>query len=130
MKLRKELDEISEIIDKIVQWVCIVLTFMMFISVTFQVFGRYVTRSTIAWTEETSRYCMIWLAFLGSSTLVRRWENSSVTFLVNKLPRKGQKIAGIIHVAIMLAFMLTIFVISCKEVPRFSMMESPLGLVK
>ena len=52
MKLRKELDEISEIIDKIVQWVCIVLTFMMFISVTFQVFGRYVTRSTIAWTEE------------------------------------------------------------------------------
>lgn len=73
MKLRKELDEISEIIDKIVQWVCIVLTFMMFISVTFQVFGRYVTRSTIAWTEETSRYCMIWLAFLGSSTLVRRW---------------------------------------------------------
>ena len=32
MKLRKELDEISEIIDKIVQWVCIVLTFMMFIS--------------------------------------------------------------------------------------------------
>ena len=28
MKLRKELDEISEIIDKIVQWVCIVLTFM------------------------------------------------------------------------------------------------------
>ena len=67
---------------------------------------------------------MIWLAFLGSSTLVRRWENSSVTFLVNKLPRKGQKIAGIIHVAIMLAFMLTIFVISCKEVPRFSMMET------
>ena len=124
MKLRKELDEISEIIDKIVQWVCIVLTFMMFISVTFQVFGRYVTRSTIAWTEETSRYCMIWLAFLGSSTLVRRWENSSVTFLVNKLPRKGQKIAGIIHVAIMLAFMLTIFVISCKEVPCFSMMET------
>ena len=38
--------------------------------------------------------------------------------------RKGQKIAGIIHVAIMLAFMLTIFVISCKEVPRFSMMET------
>ena len=38
--------------------------------------------------------------------------------------QKGQKIAGIIHVAIMLAFMLTIFVISCKEVPRFSMMET------
>ena len=35
-----------------------------------------------------------------------------------------KKIAGIIHVAIMLAFMLTIFVISCKEVPRFSMMET------
>lgn len=123
MRLRKELDEISDIIDKLVCWICVVLTFLMFVSVSCQVIGRYVTKSTIAWTEETSRYCMIWLAFLGSSTLVRTWDNSSVTFLRDKLPLKTQKIADIIQIFIMLAFMLTIFVISCREVPKYSLKE-------
>lgn len=123
MKLRKELDEISDIIDKLVCWICVALTFLMFISVSFQVIGRYVTKSTIAWTEETSRYCMIWLAFLGSSTLVRAWDNSSVTFLRDKLPHKAQKAANVLQVLIMLVFMLTIFIISCREVPKYSLKE-------
>ena len=123
MRLRKELNEISEIVDKIVCWICVVLTFLMFVSISYQVIGRYVTKSSIAWTEETSRYCMIWLAFLGSSTLVRNWENSSVTFLVQRLPAKAQKYTSVAHIAIMLAFMLTIFIISCQEVPKYSLRE-------
>lgn len=123
MRLRKELNEISEIVDKIVRWICIVLTFLMFVSISYQVIGRYVTKSSIAWTEETSRYCMIWLAFLGSSTLVRNWENSSVTFLVQRLPAKAQKYTSVAHIVIMLAFMLTIFIISCQEVPKYSLRE-------
>lgn len=83
MKLRKELDEISEIIDKIVQWVCIVLTFMMFISVTFQVFGRYVTRSTIAWDGRD-------LALLHDMACVPRFEHSreAVGKFFRHLPRE------------------------------------------
>ena len=123
MRLRKELNEISEIVEKIVRWICIVLTFLMFVSISYQVIGRYVTKSSIAWTEETSRYCMIWLAFLGSSTLVRNWENSSVTFLVQRLPAKAQKYTSVAHIVIMLAFMLTIFIISCQEVPKYSLRE-------
>lgn len=123
MRLRKVLDTISKWVDRIVSWICIVLTFVMFISVTYQVLGRYVTKSSIAWTEETSRYCMIWLAFLGSSNLIRTWDNSSVTFLKDKLPPTGQKIADILIILIMLAFMITIFVISVQQVPKFSLKE-------
>lgn len=124
MNLREELNEISGIVDKIVSWVCVVLTFLMFASVTCQVLGRYVTKSTIAWTEETSRYCMIWLAFLGSSTLVRNWDNSSVTFLVQRMPAKVQKYMPVVHILIMLVFMLIIFIISCQEVPKYSLRET------
>ena len=45
MKLRKELDEISEIIDKVVSILCVILTFLMFLSVLYQVIGRYLIRS-------------------------------------------------------------------------------------
>ena len=123
MRLRKKLDTVSYWIDRFVSWICIVLTFVMFVSVTYQVIGRYVTKSSIAWTEETSRYCMIWLAFLGSSNLIRTWDNSSVTFLKDKLPPKGQKIADIIIILVMLVFMVTIFVISVQQVPKFSLKE-------
>ena len=66
---------------------------------------------------------MIWLAFLGSSTLVRKWDNSSVTFLVQKMPAKVQKYMPVVHILIMLVFMLIIFIISCQEVPRYSLRE-------
>ena len=49
MKLRKELDEISEIVDKIVSSICIVLTAIMFVAVLYQVFGRYVISTSIGW---------------------------------------------------------------------------------
>lgn len=123
MKLRKELNEISEIVDKIVRVVCVVLTFLMFVSISYQVIGRYITKGTIAWTEETSRYCMIWLAFLGSSTLVRSWENSSVTFIVDKMPKKMQNFMFLLQIITMLVFMVIIFVISCQEVPKYSLRE-------
>ena len=87
MKLRKELDEISEIIDRLVSIICIALTGLMFLSVLYQVIGRYFISTSIAWTEETARYCMIWLAFLGASMLVRSNENSSVTFIKDRLPK-------------------------------------------
>ena len=52
MKLRKELNEISLIIDKLVNIICVILTFIMFFSVFFQIIGRYVISGSIAWTEE------------------------------------------------------------------------------
>lgn len=122
MKLRKELDEISEIVDKVVSCICIVLTFLMFLSVLYQVIGRYVISTSIAWTEEAARYCMIWLAFLGASMLVRSGENSSVTFIKDKFSEKVRRILDILIIAVMLIFMVVIFLISLSQV-QYSMNE-------
>lgn len=122
MKLRKELDEISEIVDKVVSCICIVLTFLMFLSVLYQVIGRYLISTSIAWTEEAARYCMIWLAFLGASMLVRSGENSSVTFIKDKFPDRVRRILDIVIIAIMLVFMFVIFLIALSQV-QYSMNE-------
>ena len=118
MKLRKELDEISEIIDKVVSILCVILTFLMFLSVLYQIIGRYLIRTSIAWTEEAARYCMIWLAFLGASMLVRSGENSSVTFLKDRF---SKKLRDYLELAIQ-AFMAVIFFLSLSQV-RYSMNE-------
>ena len=116
MKLRKELDEISEIIDRLVSIICIALTGLMFLSVLYQVIGRYFISTSIAWTEETARYCMIWLAFLGASMLVRSNENSSVTFIKDRLPKNIRKVVDLSILVVMLVFMLIIFAISISQV--------------
>lgn len=122
MKLRKELDEISGIIDQVVSIICVVLTFLMFLSVLYQVIGRYLIPTSIAWTEEAARYCMIWLAFLGASMLVRSGENSSVTILKDRFSEKVRNYLELVILAVMLAFMAVIFFISLSQV-RYSMNE-------
>lgn len=122
MRLRKELDEISEIIDKVVSIICVVLTFLMFLSVLYQVIGRYLIRTSIAWTEEAARYCMIWLAFLGASMLVRSGENSSVTFIKDRFSERVRNYLDLLILAVMLLFMTGIFFISLSQV-RYSMNE-------
>lgn len=122
MKLRKELDEISEIVDGIVSLICIILTALMFLSVLYQVIGRYLISTSIAWTEEMARYCMIWLAFLGASMLVRSEENSAVTFIKDKFSDKGRRLADMVILVVMLAFMLIIFGISISQI-QYSLNE-------
>lgn len=122
MKLRKELDEISEIIDKVVSVICVILTFLMFLSVLYQVIGRYLIQTSIAWTEEAARYCMIWLAFLGASMLVRSGENSSVTFIKDRFSEQVRSYLDLLILAVMLLFMAGIFFISLSQI-RYSMNE-------
>ena len=129
MKLRKELNEISLIIDKLVNIICVILTFIMFFSVFFQIIGRYVISGSIAWTEELARFCMIWLAFLGASTLVRNWENTSITFVKNKFRQSTRKILEICIVIVMLVFMTVIFYLAVTQIPRYSLYEKSPALM-
>jgi len=123
MKLRKELDEISGILDRIVSMICVALTFLMFVSVLYQIVGRYIAHTSIAWTEESARYCMIWLAFLGGGSLVRSGENSSVTFIKDRFPPRIKKIVDIVILCIMLMLIVVIFGLSVTQVPKYSLNE-------
>lgn len=129
MKLRRELNEISAILDKLVNTVCVILAFIMFFAVLFQIVGRYVISGSIAWTEELARFCMIWLAFLGASTLVRNWENTSVTFIKDKLQGKTKKTLEYIIVIVMLVFMCVIFYLAVTQIPKYSLYEKSPALM-
>ncbi len=52
-----------------------------------QVFFRYVLNSSLTWSEEVAVYLMIWVVFLGSAILVRRWEHVQIPTLVESCPQ-------------------------------------------
>lgn len=59
---------------------------VMVVSMVWQVIGRYVFSRAPGWTEELSRFLMLWLTMLGSAAALRSGSHLSVTSLVDALP--------------------------------------------
>lgn len=64
----------------------ILLMSVMVLSVLGQVFTRYLLTTSLNWSEELARLCLICLVFLGVACVTRRNEHLAVTTLVDLLP--------------------------------------------
>jgi TRAP-type C4-dicarboxylate transport system permease small subunit len=81
------MDRLNGLITKL----CGVAMGLMVLSVFFGVLVRFVFtyagyRLSVPWTEEVSRYLMIWTIFLGGAVAARRGKLIGVQFLVHALP--------------------------------------------
>ena len=66
--------------------VVMVLMAILVVVVVTSVFFRYVLLAPLSWTEEFTRYLMIWLGFLAASIAVRDRAHVGVDFLVHWSP--------------------------------------------
>ncbi len=123
MNIRREIDSISGILDKIVVFCCVALAFVMFAAVTMQIISRYFMPLPLPWTEELSRFCMIWMAFLGASSLVRSWENTAVTFVQERLPPKIRFFVDLFVKIIMLFTMAGLAILATNVLPQIAISE-------
>lgn len=130
MKTKQILIRISEYIEKITSLFCMILAFIMFFSVLIQVLNRYLLQtSAFYWTEEVSRYCMIYLAFLGANMLVRRNTMTSVRFIVDRINGKPRIFIEFLIKFLIFAFTFYVFIVSIRELPKFSIMEKSSALM-
>jgi len=72
-------------------------------SLVYQVFGRYVLNHAPSWTEELSRFLMVYITMLGSSSLIRRQGHVAVNVLVDALPEPFRQMLLWLRDAIMLS---------------------------
>ncbi|RSL31452.1 TRAP transporter small permease [Salibacterium salarium] len=84
------------------------ITITLLIVVLIQVIGRLLEQSS-PWTEELTRYVFIWMIFLGVALGFRKDESPRITFFVNKLPRKVQKVISLLTIIITFAFFIFLF---------------------
>lgn len=68
-----------------------------------QVFARLVLKVSMPWTEETARYTLIWMTFLGSSFAAKRGTHIRVDILETSI-HKGRGVIYAISYAIFLVF--------------------------
>ncbi|MCI8269664.1 MAG: TRAP transporter small permease [Lachnospiraceae bacterium] len=82
------------------------LLLMMLSFVFFATIGRYTGWYNMAWSDEASRYCMIWSVFILAGLSAFQGQMFSIDIVSEKLSLKGQKIFAIIRLIFMFAFCL------------------------
>ncbi len=84
MKLRRT-------VDKILFWVLVVLMAFMVLNVLWQVASRYLLQSPSSFTDELSRYLLIWVGLLGASYVTGQKMHLAIDILPSKLEGKKER---------------------------------------
>lgn len=82
--------KIDRVLGAVEKWLFVILMSLMTIVVTLQVIFRYVIHSSLPWSEELSRYCMVFVTFIGVSAGLRAGTHTCVDFLAQILPPKAK----------------------------------------
>lgn len=85
------LTRLSDFLNKICCVIVVIVGAAMTACLVWGVFTRFILKDPAVFTEEVARFCLIWLAFIGSSIAMKRKDLTSFRFLVDRIPLRGQK---------------------------------------
>lgn len=74
---------------------CVVFLMAMSIILFVQVVFRFVLHAALPWSEEASRYLLVWTAFIGGAYGVRRGAHIGIEAFALLLPKKAQKVLNL-----------------------------------
>jgi len=86
---------IARKVNWIVERICALLVGLMVVIIWFEVVERYFLHLGFTWTEELSRYIMIWAALLAVSCGAFYREHIGLNVVGRFLPQKGARILAI-----------------------------------
>lgn len=102
----------SRIADKIKK-ISTIFCYVLLVSVTaiagLAVFYRYILNNPIAWSEEISRYILIWLTMVAASIAIKERSHIRLTAFVGRLPNL---VSIIIEITILLIILGVIIVVT------------------
>jgi TRAP-type C4-dicarboxylate transport system permease small subunit len=122
--------KLMEFLDVCVRKLLIFLAGLMTVTVSLQVVCRYLLKNPLVWTEELARYLMIWMAFIGASCIIKKWDNIYVDFFINKFKKKTRKIIMLIQKFIIFGLLIYSFYLCITVLPKVgaNQMTTTLGV--
>jgi len=85
------------------------------VAVTFvQVLFRYVFHLSLAWSEESARFLLLWLGSLASAYAFKTKSHIALTFLVNRFQGRARRLVNFLVVSVCAIFFL-IFIWKASE---------------
>ena len=77
------------LLDRLILYISSFALMLLVVTVTWQVFSRYVLNDPSSWTGELARYTMVWLGLLGASYLFGIKGHLAITLLDSYLKGKA-----------------------------------------
>lgn len=117
---------VRRLLDKTLFSICIVVMVTLVIDVSWQVISRYALGSPSTFTDETARFLMVWVTFLGGAYMFGCDGHLSVTSLRDRLP-SGVKnfVVALTYVLITAFAVLVMFYGSQRLISRTISQPSP-----
>lgn len=103
MHFSRTLKKLSAAADFAVLKTVTFLIAAMIITITMQILSRTLAQA-FTWTEELSRYLLVWSTFLGATLAYKRGMHISVTFVADSFPEKAKKILFILNLLLSILF--------------------------
>ena len=122
------MDRVDNILDKFVkvfESMMITASIIMVVVMFAQVILRYVFKTGFPWTEELSRFTMIYLVFIGSIVLAHENSHISVTILDETLKGYALKILKCLQYLITILYCAIMAKIGFASLPIVKMQLSP-----
>ena len=95
------------------EYIIIVAFFIIMILASFlQVVNRNLLGWPISWAEEVSRYCMVYMALLGTEIGLRDGSQLAITAIVNNLKGVSRKMLNLIAKMVVVAYSFVVFATS------------------
>jgi TRAP-type C4-dicarboxylate transport system permease small subunit len=85
-----------------------VLVWLSLAAISIQVFCRYVLGNATLWSDTVAATSLAWMTFIAGTAAVRRNENISVLFLVERFGRRARKLIDTFCHLVVLAFALAL----------------------
>lgn len=102
--------KIDRYVNKFLAFTAITMLAAMSVIVFAQVVFRIV-HASIPWSEEASKYLLIWSTFLGSAMGIRKGSMVGLEFLGNALPGRCSKVLKMLVDAVMAVLLLLLIIV-------------------
>ena len=131
------MNALRKVVDRLLQTGLVLSFLVLAVCVLWQVFSRYVLNNPAVFTEEVSRFAVIWLSLLGTAYACGKLEHMSYDMLQSRLSGDALRTHMRVVAAITLAFTGAVFlygggrlVLRALEVEQFSStLEVPMAYV-
>ncbi len=100
-----------KIADQIIEKTLILLLALMLLQVLWQVFSRYILRIPSSFTDELSRFLLIWIGLLGASYATGKKMHLTIDLLPSYLTGNKKKILDLLINVLVILFALLVMVI-------------------
>lgn len=98
---------------RILKYLIILVVGIIAVIMMCAVFWRYVLDNSLPWSEEISKYLMVWLAFLGAPVALRQANHINIDILMKSFPPRGEQF---FHLIINLVIITTMGIVLIKGI--------------